>query len=70
MKHFLLTFIENPSWGFKKKQKKKKAPIGAMMKQSHWLLQQRVGQHWLLSGGQTWYCFLSRLLHPPPAFEF
>lgn len=54
IKHFLLTFIENPLW--------EKALVGAMTKQSHLpLVQHCVQWHWLLLGRQTWYCFL-----PPP----
>lgn len=62
IKHFLLTFIENPSW--------EKAPVGAMMKQSHSLVQHCFQWHWLLLGRQTWYCFLSPLPSSCHPFEF
>lgn len=46
--------------------REKKAPVGAMMKQSHSLVQRCVQWHWLLLGRQTWYCVLS---HPPLSFN-
>lgn len=53
IKHFLLTFIWNPLW--------EKAPVGAMMKQSHSCVQHCFGWQRLLLGQQTWYCFLAPL---------
>ena len=49
-----------------RRRKKRKSPVGAMMKQSHSLVQHCVQWHWLLLGRQTWYCFLPPPPLPPP----
>lgn len=60
--HHNKTFSTNIHRGTHREEK---APVGAMMKQSHSLVQRCVQWHWLLLGRQTWYCVL-----PHPLLSF